>query len=165
MEQRDIGFVIEAHRDYPRKPSKAFRKWNGRTPYHIHPLWCATMLSTETALDDKTREEGAQALLYHDILEDTTRPLPDWLSPRVCYLIEQMTDKRGDILTLKYLWKLEPEVRLYKLYDKVSNLLDGCWMDENKRTEMQGKTRRLCEDAEKNYGILNIIKLAKVMLS
>ena len=91
MEQRDLDYVIGAHRDHSVKPSKAFRKWDGKTPYHIHPIWCATMLATETTLDDRTREEGVLTLLYHDILEDTTRGLPDWLNERVKHLIDMMT--------------------------------------------------------------------------
>ncbi|MFH1917249.1 MAG: hypothetical protein ABIJ21_08370 [Nanoarchaeota archaeon] len=80
MRQRILNYNIEAHQDHPRKPSNASRKWDGRTPYYIHPIWCATMLATETTLSEKIRLEGIHALLYHDILEDTTQSLPEWLS-------------------------------------------------------------------------------------
>lgn len=165
MEQKDIDYVIEAHRDYSRKDNNAFRKWDGKTPYYTHPLWCASMIATETSLDDETRKDGILALLYHDILEDTNRLLPEWLSDRVGYLVDQMTYHRGNMETPKDIWKQEPEIRLYKLYDIVNNLLDGSWMDEQKRTEFKAKAARLCNDVETLYGEINITRLAKSLLN
>ena len=165
MHQRDINYVIEAHRDNPRKNNKAFRKWDGKTPYHIHPLWCATMLATETSLPDKIREEGVQVLLYHDVLEDTTQLLPDWLSNRVTELIEGMTFEGGSSQEMKEIWNKPPGIRLYKLYDKVSNLLDGIWMGEGKRKMYLDYTKRLGEEVELRYGVLNITKMARMMVA
>ena len=51
MELADIIYMAEAHRYYPAKPSKAVRKWDNKTPYFIHSLLCAAMISTETKLD------------------------------------------------------------------------------------------------------------------
>jgi len=164
MEQKDINYIIEAHRDYSKKDSKAYRKWDGETPYHIHPIWCATTLATETSLANKIRQEGTQALLYHDVLEDTKRPLPDWLSERVTQLIEQMTFHGGSTQEMQEIWNKPQEIRLYKLYDKVSNLLDGSWMNKEKKRTYKTYTKRLCADVERNYGILNITKLGKSII-
>ncbi len=164
MEQRDINYIIEAHRDCARKASKGYRKWDGKTPYHTHPIWCATMLATETSLPAEIRLEGIQALIYHDILEDTTRPLPDWLSSRVAQLIEQMTFHGGSSQEMQEIWSKPGEVRLYKLYDKVSNLLDGSWMDEKKRGAYESYTRRLIEEVERSYGILNITRIGRAIV-
>ncbi len=161
MEQKDLDYVIEAHRDYSVKPSNAFRKWDGQTPYSHHPIWCATMLSTETTLDKTVRDEGVLTLLYHDVLEDTTRKLPDWLSTRVQNLIGDMTFYGGSSQEMQEIWEKPKEVRLYKLFDKVSNLLDGSWMSEEKRRSYNDYTQRLCQDVERNYGKLNITKLAR----
>lgn len=165
MEQRDVDYVIEAHRDHSAEPHKAFRKWDGKTPYHVHPIWCATMIATETTLDDKTREDGVLTLLYHDVLEDTNRPLPDWLSLRVKTLIGEMTFRKGSSQEMQEIWEKTQEVRLYKLYDKVSNLLDGNWMNDEKRKACSDYTRRLCEDAERNYGILNITEIGRAIVT
>ena len=161
--EEHIGWVIEAHRDHPKKLSKATRKWDGKTPYAMHPIWCATTLLHETALDGQTREEGALALLYHDILEDTFEPLPPLLSDRVKELVNHMTFEGGNAQEMQEVWTKPKEVRLYKVYDKVSNLLDGCWMSLEKRAAYDDYTRRLTEDAERNYGKLNITRIARAI--
>ncbi len=162
--QRNLEYVIEAHRDYPRKESKAFRKWDGKTPYYVHPIWCATMLATETSLPSEVREEGVQALLYHDVLEDTYKLLPDWLTARVKTLVVEMTFQGGNSQEMQEIWNKSKEIRLYKLYDKVSNLLDGSWMNEEKRRTYEEYTRKLCEDVEHNYGELNITIIGRSII-
>jgi len=159
MEQKDLDYVIEAHRDFSKSNSKAYRKWDAKTPYYTHPIWCASMIASETSLSETVRNEGIQALLYHDVLEDTNLPLPDWLSKRVVDLVAEMTFYNGSSQEMQEIWDKSKEVRLYKLYDKVSNLLDGCWMSEEKRRKYEEYTKRLCEDVEENYGQLNIIKI------
>jgi hypothetical protein len=163
MEQRDLDYVIEAHRDHSLSQKKAFRKWDGKTPYHIHPIWCATMLATETTLDDVTRDEGVLTLLYHDVLEDTTPGLPDWLSSRVIDLIGMMTYE-GMAEEISQIWHKPKEARLYKLYDKVNNLLDWQRSSVIKHERYQEYTRNLCSDVERNYGELNITKIARAVL-
>jgi hypothetical protein len=163
MQQRDLNYVIESHRDCSIKPSKAFRKWDRITPYHIHPIWCATMIATETTLDKRTREEGVLTLLYHDVLEDTTQGLPDWLIGRVIQLIDMMTYS-GIIEEMSEIWHKPKEVRLYKLYDKVNNLLDWQRSSVVKHERYQDYTRKLCDDAEDNYGELNITKFARAVV-
>ncbi len=152
---------MDAHTNHARKPNKAFRKWDGKTPYYIHPIWCATTIATETKLDETVRNEGIQTLLYHDLLEDTTKELPEWLSPRIKYLVEEMTFEDGSKQEMKEIWNKPNEVKLYKLYDKVSNLLDGSWMDEEKRKNYENYTGKLCEEIKKMCGDLNIVKMAE----
>ena len=163
VEPRDIEYIVNAHQSYSRSGSKAFRKWDGRTPYHIHPLWCASTIATETTLDIVTREEGILTLLYHDVLEDTTLGLPDWLNERVKHLIGMMTYD-GMVEEMKQVWDKPREVRLYKLYDKVNNLLDWQRSSTVKHEKYQEYTKSLCVDVETNFGVLNIIKLAKAVV-
>ena len=163
MEAKDITYVINAHTNYPSKPSKAFRKWDGKTPSYMHPLWCATTIAAETELDERTREEGIQVLLYHDVLEDTNLPLPEWLSERVKNLVGEMTFHGGMAQEMKEVWSKSKETKLYKLFDKVHNLLDGAWMDDEKRMNYEKYTRRLCEEVEKHYEDLNIIRMAETI--
>jgi len=158
----DIGDIItiwNAHQEHPKKLSKSFRKWDGKTPYSMHPLWCATTILSETTLDEQTREEGALALLYHDILEDTFEQLPPLLPERVKEIIKQMTFQ-GSEQEMKEIWNKPKEIKLYKLYDKVSNLLDASWMDAEKLKKYRDYTYGLAHDVEAQYGNLNIHKLA-----
>jgi hypothetical protein len=160
---KDLSNIILAHAKYPEKPKKAFRKWDGKTPYATHPIWCATTISTETNLDEKTRLEGYLALLYHDVLEDTITLLPNDLPERVKQLVQEMTFQGGSKQEMQEIWTRPREVILYKLYDKVSNLLDGSWMDTEKRKEYEEYTQKLAEDVMKNYGKLNITRIAKAI--
>lgn len=159
--KQDLQKVIESHGLHPKKESKAYRKWDGETPYSMHPIWCAMTILTETELDEEIRMEGYQALLYHDILEDTTVNLPDWISERVRELVAEMTFPGGSRQEMNEIWNKPRETRLCKLYDKVSNLMDGSWMDSTKRQEYENYTKRLCEDVERNYGELNITRIAR----
>jgi (p)ppGpp synthase/HD superfamily hydrolase len=147
------------HRDYAKKSSNRTRKWDKKTPYSIHPLWCATTILTETSLPEDMRENGYLALLYHDVLEDTTANLSG-LPEKVNYLIKQMTFKDFSA-EMRAIWTKEPDVKLLKLYDKVSNLLDGSWMNNLKRRIYIDYTRKLAKEVEEIYGNLNIVRIFK----
>ncbi len=164
MDIRDIEYIVDAHQNYPRKPSKAFRKWDEKTPYYTHPLWCATTIATETNLEERTRANGIQVLLYHDLLEDTTRNLPSWLSPKVKYLIKEMTFEGGSKQEMNEIWNKSDEIKLYKLYDKANNLMDGAWMNKEKREIYENYTRKLSEVVKQKYGNLNITRIADSIL-
>ena len=161
MEQRDLDYIIEAHTERARKSENRFRNWDQRTPYYVHPIWCAAMIRQETSLAEKDRIAGSQALLYHDIQEDTTADLPEWLPNEVKLLIDNLTFNSSED-EWENLWKKEKIVRLLKLYDKVSNMMDCVWMKPERRQQHQSHLRKLCEDVERNYGELNITKLARI---
>ncbi len=90
LNEKDLNYIIEAHKQ-SLDIKKATRYWDLKTSYSIHPIWCATTLLHETSLPEELRQDGYQALLYHDILEDTFFPLPEWLSERVQGLVKNMT--------------------------------------------------------------------------
>jgi len=162
MELRDLAFIIDAHTEKTKKGKPQVRKCDNKTPYYIHPLWCATMLLQETSVPEEIKFQGSQALLYHDVLEDTEAGLPEWLSEEVKFLISKMTFSSSED-EWKNLWEKNKEVRLLKLYDKVSNILDGVWMKPYRKEQHLEHLERLCKDVEANYGGLNIVKLAKTL--
>lgn len=149
------------------RPGKAFRGGHDEertwTPYGIHPIWAAMTILHERGLPQNTRKDGAMALLYHDVLEDTTRSLPRDLSKRVRDLVEAMTFESFD-QEMELLWQKAPVVRLLKLYDKVSNWMDGEWMYPERRVLHRAHLIRVVEDVERNFGTLNIILIAKALL-
>lgn len=151
-----------AHADAPTKPSKAVRKWDNKTPYGIHPTWCAMTILTETILSEELRVIGAQALLFHDVLEDTTAELPEIIPPKVVQLVKEMTFASSDE-EMELIWSRSKEAMLLKLYDKVSNLLDGSWMSVEKRARYADYLSRLCDAVEPHYGNLNIIRIARAI--
>lgn len=159
-----IAFVIRAHATCATKPSKAVRQWDGQTPYSIHPIWCATTILAETTLPEELRASGAEALLLHDVLEDTTANLPAYTTPRVRTLVHGMTFASFDE-EMQLVWERGIEILLLKLYDKTSNLLDGAWMSAEKRASYNAYTLRLADDVEKAYGPLTIVRLARAIAS
>ena len=162
LNEKDLIYIIDSHRNTS-DSKKITRYWDGRTPYSIHPIWCAMTLLHETSISEELRRDGSQALLYHDILEDTQFQLPKWLTERVKNLIKDMTFKSSNHEMIE-IWNKSQEVRLLKLYDKVSNLLDGIWMDKEKRRGYTEYASRLCKDVEQNYGELNITKIEKIII-
>lgn len=164
INQRDINYIINAHSNYPTKESRAFRKFDGQTPYFMHPLWCATTIATETNLPEQLRKDGTLALLYHDLLEDTKIGLPIWLNNQTKSYIQDMTYEGGNAQEMQEIWSKPKEIRLFKLYDKVSNLLDSSWMNEEKSEIYYDYTMKLCQDVELHFNNLNITKIASGIL-
>lgn len=163
--QQLTAFAFEAHRDHAKRPSKAVRLWDQRTPYAIHPTWCAMTLLTETSLPADLRERGAYALLLHDVPEDTDAELPDFVTDDVLALVDEMTFASSDE-EMRLVWSRSKECLLLKLYDKVSNLLDGTWMDAKKRKKYKAYARKLLRVVAESFGPdLNIIRIARAVLA
>lgn len=160
---KGIQFAMEAHIQHPKTPDDAVRFWDRTTPYIVHPTWCAMTLLTETTLDDDIRLNGYQALLWHDVLEDTKiNELPDGTPDIVKQYVQEMTfDSFSEEQAA--IWSKEKEIRLLKLYDKTSNLLDGSWMSDAKWASYTTFTQALCQDIESHYGTLNIVKISNAI--
>jgi (p)ppGpp synthase/HD superfamily hydrolase len=73
-----IAHAAAAHGSFPNTLRDAVRFHDQKTPYVVHPLWCASSLLMEPVLPEDLRRDGAVALLWHDTLEDTSMPLPPW---------------------------------------------------------------------------------------
>jgi (p)ppGpp synthase/HD superfamily hydrolase len=157
-----IQHAIRAHTHFPNTPRDAVRLWDRRTPYVIHPIWCATTLLTETRLPEAIRFPGALALLWHDTLEDTRLPLPAEAEPAVRQLVEEMTFASLDE-ELERLWERSATAQLLKLYDKTSQFLDGTWLPDRRWNQLVAHTRRLEQSAVAAYGELNIVRIARAV--
>lgn len=155
-----VSFAKRAHIDLPVSPNDAIRFHDHSTPYIVHPIWCAMTIMTETTLSESLRLNGCQALMWHDVLEDTHAKLPADTSHEVRQLIQDMSfanfaDEKIQV------WHRSKEIRLLKLYDKTSNLLDASHYPTGKWNNYVDFTRSLISDVENNYGELNIIQIAK----
>jgi hypothetical protein len=166
--QKALITCFKAHSDHSIKKEYTVRKWDNQTPYGVHPLWCAMTFLQETNLPELiNREECALALLFHDTKENTTMELPEWLPQNTVKLIEQMTftsEFGSTDIEMSEISDRPPIVRLLKLYDKVSNLLDGIWMpDEKWNHQYVPYVLQLASDVENNYGQLNIVRIARAI--
>ena len=144
---------------------QSLRKWDKFTPYSIHPIWCAMTILHETQLPKKLRILGYKVLLFHDAIEKAGNQ----------ELFYQLTEDKELILNVQAmtfeniddeinnLHKKSKFVKLLKLYDKVSNLMDSDWMDGKLLGKYLTHTLNLKCEAEKNYGELNIIKIAEAI--
>jgi len=158
-----VAFVVAAHAEKPRRPENAIRRWDGKTPYAAHPIWCATMLMTESSLPEHVRAIGCQALLLHDILEDTTADLPDSVSEEVCALVREMTFPGGSREEVQEVWLRSDLCKLFKLYDKVSNCLDGAAFSDERWNQYSAYTLKLADFVESKWGQLHIVRIARLI--
>jgi hypothetical protein len=110
------------------------------------------------------RHNASIALLYHDVKEDTKNELPV-LPSEVLGLINGMTFEGGFKEERIELWGRPNEVILLKLYDKVSNLMDGHWMDEEKERVYLEHTTNILVHVEKNFPPLMICDIARVVIN
>jgi len=63
-------FAIDA---YVRKNTRDLaRRFDGKTPFFVHPLGMMTAILNDDTLDFKTRANAALVALLHDVLEDTS---------------------------------------------------------------------------------------------
>ena len=100
-------------------------------------------------------------LLYHDLLEDTNTALPNWLEENVKQDVKDMTFESSE-REMREIWNKHSRTKLFKLYDKTHNLLDGSWMDVEKRKKYREYLEKLCTEVERYYGKnLNITKIAR----
>lgn len=157
-----ITYTIEAQDKLAIEDKKRVRWWDNETPQGIHPVWCAMTFLTETNLPTKLREQGWQALLLHDILEDTTAELPKDCSEDVRKWVDELT-AADDVEVWKKIWTGSDEAKLLKLYDTTSNLLDSTWMTGSYRLYRIENIKKLVEFVKKTYGNLNIVIIAKAI--
>ena len=113
------------------------------------------VLLNDTRIPYEERRIGYQALLLHDVLEDTSLKLPEWVEPEVAKIVQEMTHET---------WEEEIDidkksslVQLLKLVDKTATMYD-----ENMRPDPQ-RRRNWRELIEKLLKKLNqIIKTAEL---
>lgn len=153
------SFCFQTHETSAKKPANAIRHWDGKTPYGVHPTWCAMTILAETRLPEFIRENGAQALLLHDILEDTTAPLPADCPQIVKSWVEGLTFPSSAV-GWQEIWQRPPEVQLLKLYDATFNLLDSDWITAEKRLFNIEQIKKLVDFVTTTYGELNICVIA-----
>lgn len=154
-----------AHNEHARDSEDRFRRHDGITPYFVHPAWAAMTIMQEPLLSVSLRWNGFRVLCLHDVEEDTTFQLPGWVPPVVRSLVCLMSFESSDD-EMKKIWSRAPFVRLLKLYDKVSNLLDGSWMDSREigyRERYEQYALSLADDVESRYGVLNICQITRAI--
>ena len=160
-----IKFVLSAHQDHSKIPSKAFRRFDGKTPFGIHPVWAALTFFHEENLNEDIRVRGTKALLGHDLTEDTTVELPAWcMEAGVKELIDALSYTTKDEKFTE-VWNRGDEALLLAAYDVTGNLMNQTGFDSTERRERYAlHVQKIIESVEKKWGQLNIVKIAKGLL-
>jgi hypothetical protein len=160
-----IKLEAEAHQEHVLPDAKDFRTFPSgeKNEYFTHPLWCAMMIMLDTKLPESIRLPGAKALLFHDVLEDTTAKLPDDLTDEVRKMIDDMTFKNFEE-EVKITLANPSIAQLLKLYDKTATLYDAA-LRPHRYKEWIDFTEKLIETVVKEYGELNIVLLARTLIA
>jgi hypothetical protein len=150
-------------------PDQTYRQ-DGKVPYMMHPLWCASMLITDTQVPWEQREIGFKALILHDVLEDTSLELPDWVSPEVKVAVKELTFD-SQIQGLREYKNKKPFIKLLMLYDELSTMyedhvgvLNGAVMKKIKRKLWRNLVVRGLSEVEKEYGNIRIVQVGKAIV-
>jgi (p)ppGpp synthase/HD superfamily hydrolase len=139
---------------------QAYRQ-DGKVPYIMHPLWCASMLITDTQVPYEQRELGFKALLLHDVLEDTSLQMPDWVEPEVKDIVKELTFESFEQAVKEYP-KKSPFIKLLLLYDKLSNMYEN-HVQEYHRGEWKMAVLHGIREVEKEYGNIRIVQIGKAI--
>jgi (p)ppGpp synthase/HD superfamily hydrolase len=163
-----LDFAYSAYQEN-NASNQAYRQL-GKVPFIMHPLWCASMLIADTEVPFEQRELGLKALILHDVLEDTSLGLPEWVEPEVKEVVKELTFEDLQQAIEKYPSK-RPFIKLLLLYDKLSSMYEKHVGITGKTEEIRSTKRKLfkeltlkgIEEVEKEYGNIRIVQVGKAI--
>lgn len=143
--------------------SQEYRQ-NGNVPYIMHPVWCASVLINDTRIPLEERELGFKALLLHDILENTSSELPDWIDDDVREMVEALSFGEPHDLQeiIRELGNKPALFTLLLLIDTLSSMYEE-HVSKKKRRAWKLGVKALTVLAEKNYGNVRIVQISKAV--
>lgn len=134
----------------------------GKVPFIIHPIWCASVLLTDTRIPFEEREKGFKALILHDVLEDTGMKLPKWVEPEVRQIVKELSFKSSDH-ALKASKSKPIYIKLLLLIDKLSSMYEE-QVSPQRRKKWKASSKALMKEVEKHYGNVRVVQIAKVII-
>lgn len=159
--KRLLDLIYSAHQEHNTR--KDFRQ-DGKVPFIVHPMWCALTLLNDQRIPFEERELGYQVLLLHDILEDTSLEIPDYIDPKVLEYVKEMTHNTWE--EEQNIDSKSPFIKLLKLCDKIASMYDETVRDEPvRRKEWKALTQKLLNDVKNHYGETRLVTLAKAILN
>ncbi|MDD5342675.1 MAG: hypothetical protein PHI73_05090 [Patescibacteria group bacterium] len=155
-----IDFAFEAYQ-INNTSGQEYRQ-NGKVPYIIHPLWCASMLITDTRIPYEEREKGFKALVLHDVLEDTSMQFPDWVEPDVKEIVKELTFETSDH-ALASIQSKSINIKLLMLVDGLSSMYEEhVW--PQRRNKWKAMMEIVVKEVEEHYGNIRVVQLAKSII-
>ncbi|GEM_PF-1297590 len=168
--KRYLDFAYEAYQENNiSEPDQTYRQ-DGKVPYIMHPIWCASMLIADTQIPWKERALGFKALILHDVLEDTALELPDWVESEVKEVVKELTMGSFKEAMEKYNGK-SPFIKLLLLCDKLSSMYEdhvgvynNAAMKWSKRKIWKKLTIKGIAEVEEAYGNIRIVQIGKAIV-
>lgn len=158
-----FDFAHDAHTNHNlRGEDHVIRR--GLYSYMVHPMWAAGTLVADPTLPKEERILGYQILVLHDVLEDTTEKLPDWVGDDVKAGVQSLThdnwEEEQEAVT-----HYTPFLKLLKLCDKIQTMYERAIVDPKKAHEWKQLIERLVGDVEAHYGKTRVGVIAKALLA
>jgi len=101
--------------------------------------------------------------MLHDVLEDTSLPLPEWVSPEAKELIEQMTHESWE--EEQKIEGKEPIIHLLKLCDKLHTMYEETLRpDPTRRREWKELMQKLLESVNLHYPKCRVSTFAQAII-
>lgn len=142
---------------------QAYRQ-EGRVPYATHPLGSALLLLADTDIPYEKRELGFKILVLHDVLEDTSLSLPEWVEDEVKKGVEEMTYTSEGSLEEKFKWVQSKDafIKLLLLHDAFWSLYEKHIGGPIERKELwRQATIKLADDVEQLWGKVRIVQISR----
>ncbi len=133
-------------------------------PYIIHPMWAACTLIMDPKIPKEERIIGYQVLVLHDVLEDTSEQLPDWVSDDVKRGVQSLTHENWEE-EQEAVMQYTPFLTLLKLCDKMQTMYELAIDDPIKARQWKTLIENLVRDVEAHYGKTKVVVIAKALLA
>lgn len=159
--KRVLDFAYSAYQEHNQSGQEL--RQHGKVPFIVHPMWAAMMMLADQRLPFELREIGYQALLLHDVLEDTNAELPDWIDPEVARMVEDMTLPDDFKEVVAAIASKDIFTKLLILYDTLENVYEEHVTDW-KRTMWKQGVEVLIREVEQEYGDLRVVHVGKAVL-
>jgi (p)ppGpp synthase/HD superfamily hydrolase len=155
-----IDFAFEAYQK--NNTSGQEYRQDGKVPYIMHPLWCASILITDTRIPYEERERGFKALILHDVYEDTNLDFPDWVEPDVKAIVKELTFESSDH-ALALVQSKPINIKLLLLVDGLSSMYEE-HVEPQRRKKWKAMMEIATKEVEEHYGNIRVVQLAKSII-
>lgn len=150
-----------AYKAYEGESSQSRYRQDGRVPFIFHPLWCASILINDTEISLEEREVGCKTLILHDVLENTSLELPDWVETEVKEAVNKLTFDNDEIIT-KEILTMSPFIKLLFLTDLLASMYEN-QVSRLKRKPWKILTKLVLRDVKKHYGNIRIVQIGNTI--
>ncbi len=161
MEQLFL-FAHDAHTNFNVRDQRHVIR-RGLYPYMVHSLWAANTLVMDPDLPEHERVLGFKILVLHDVLEDTSKQLPEWVEQEVQDGVRMLTHDTWEE-EKEAVRSYTPFFKLLKLVDKMQTMYERGIERPQKQAEWKELMEALLTDVIAHYGKTRVTVMARALL-